>query len=121
MTKTGREWGMGQGQTFRRNLVRELQDLLRPPHNHPLLRLPRRLREQHGRDVRERERAQHEERVQEAHVLVRDAAGPEGREEARLCAQGGVGEQRGGRRQLPNGRAGLAFRGIQEEDEDEEE
>ena len=32
-----------------------------------------------------------------------------------------VGEQRGGRRQLPNGRAGLAFRGIQEEDEDEEE
>ncbi|KAI1798235.1 Pkinase-domain-containing protein [Ganoderma leucocontextum] len=32
-----------------------------------------------------------------------------------------VCEPRGGRRQLPNGRAGLAFRGIQEEDEDEEE
>lgn len=32
-----------------------------------------------------------------------------------------VCESRGGRRQLPNGRAGLAFRGIQEEDEDEEE
>ncbi|EIW55735.1 Pkinase-domain-containing protein [Trametes versicolor FP-101664 SS1] len=30
-------------------------------------------------------------------------------------------EQRGGRRQLPPGRAGLAFRGIQEEDEGEEE
>ncbi|TBU45432.1 Pkinase-domain-containing protein [Dichomitus squalens] len=32
-----------------------------------------------------------------------------------------VAETRGGRRQLPNGRAGPAFRGIQEEDEDEEE
>nr|VWO94865.1 Non-specific serine/threonine protein kinase (EC [Ganoderma boninense] len=32
-----------------------------------------------------------------------------------------AGEPRGGRRQLPNGRAGPAFRGIQEEDEDEEE
>lgn len=45
-------------------------------------------------------------------MLVRDAAGPEGREEARLRAQGGVGEQRGGDRGRGRGRR----RGVEEEE-----
>ena len=88
--------GRGRGLTFGRNLARELQNLLRLPDNDALLRLPRRLRGQHGRDVRERERAQHEQRVQEADVLVRDAARPEEREDARVRRARGVGEEDGG-------------------------
>ena len=104
--------GMRQGRTFSRNLVRKLQNLLRPSHNDALLRLPRRLREQHGRDVRERERAQHEQRVQEADVLVRDAAWPEECKEARVRRARRVGEEHG--RELLGGRWG--GRRVEEEE-----
>ena len=66
--------------TFLRHSIRQLQDRLRLLHERALARLLARYGEEHGHDVRERKGAEDEERVQEAHVLVRDAPRPEQRE-----------------------------------------
>ena len=99
------------GRTFLGDGVGKVQDLLRLGEHPLVLHLLRRRREKDWDDVGQCEGAEDEERVEEADVLVRDTTWPEKREQARVSALCGIGEQHRGK--LGRG----SWRGRRVEDE----